>query len=163
MDDGNNLTIFIVNNSPSTDLTAEINISGMTAGTDGERWLIEPAGPTQAGGTTVQDKEDLQINGIFHPAPTTVNSLAPQTFTSGNTFTISLPKSCMIFLKVPWSGEWLYGDLTHDNIVDMDDLYEFSLVWLVSDCNNVELDLNGDCIINFYEYSFFAQNWLKGF
>jgi len=56
---------------------------------------------------------------------------------------------------------WLYGDLTHDNIVDMDDLYEFSLVWLVSDCNNVELDLNGDCIINFYEYSFFAQNWLE--
>jgi len=62
------------------------------------------------------------------------------------------------------AGEWLYGDLTHDNKVDMKDLYEFSLVWRVLDCNNndiLELDLDEDCAINFYEYSFFAQNWLE--
>jgi hypothetical protein len=63
------------------------------------------------------------------------------------------------------SSEWLYGDLTYDNKVDMDDLSEFCEVWwLANDCNETaELDLNGDCIINFYEYSFFAQNWLEGF
>ncbi len=58
----------------------------------------------------------------------------------------------------------LYGDLTGDNKVDMEDLPEFCEVWLVEDCNNnniLELDLDDDCIINFYEYSFFAQNWLK--
>jgi fibronectin type 3 domain-containing protein len=62
------------------------------------------------------------------------------------------------------AGEWLYGDLTGDNKVDMNDLHEFSLVWLVEDCENnniLELDLDDDCVINFYEYSFFAQNWLE--
>ena len=58
-------------------------------------------------------------------------------------------------------AEWLYGDLKHDNRVDMNDLSEFCKVWLVPDCNNVKLDLNGDCVINFYEYAFFAQNWLQ--
>jgi len=57
---------------------------------------------------------------------------------------------------------WLYGDLTHDNKVDMNDLSEFcEIYWLVTDCNNTELELNGDCLINFYEFSFFAQNWLE--
>jgi len=57
----------------------------------------------------------------------------------------------------------LYGDLTGDNKVDMNDLSEFCKIWwLENDCNGtVGVDLNGDCIINFYEYSFFAQNWLK--
>jgi rhamnogalacturonan endolyase len=56
----------------------------------------------------------------------------------------------------------LYGDLTGDNIVDIDDLSEFSKSWLVTDCNDVGLDWNDDCIINFYEFSLLAQNWLKG-
>ncbi|MGA1979414.1 MAG: glycoside hydrolase family 3 C-terminal domain-containing protein [Sedimentisphaerales bacterium] len=57
----------------------------------------------------------------------------------------------------------LYGDLTGDNKVDMNDLSEFCKIWwLADDCNNTAgLDLNGDCTIDFYEYAFFAQNWLK--
>ena len=55
----------------------------------------------------------------------------------------------------------LYGDFTGDGIVNTDDLSEFIAFWLVTDCNNVELDLNGDCIINFYEFSFLARNWLE--
>ncbi len=51
----------------------------------------------------------------------------------------------------------LYGDLTGDNIVDIDDICEFSKSWLATDCNNVELDWNGDCIINFYEFSLLAR------
>jgi hypothetical protein len=60
--------------------------------------------------------------------------------------------------------EWLYGDLTHDNKVDANDLSGFCEVWLVEDCDNndiLELDLDEDCAINFYEYSFFARNWLE--
>jgi hypothetical protein len=35
--------------------------------------------------------------------------------------------------------------------------------WLEDDCNETaELDLKSDCIINFYEFSLFAQDWLKG-
>jgi len=60
--------------------------------------------------------------------------------------------------------EWLYGDLTHDNKVDVNDLSEFCEIWwLENDCNvTIGLDLNNDCIINFYEFSFLARNWLEG-
>jgi photosystem II stability/assembly factor-like uncharacterized protein len=58
-----------------------------------------------------------------------------------------------------------YGDFTDDGIVDINDLHEFCEVWwLVNDCDETAgLDLNDDCIINFYEYAFFAQNWLEEF
>jgi rhamnogalacturonan endolyase len=56
----------------------------------------------------------------------------------------------------------LYGDFTGDNIVNIDDISEFCKIWLVTDCNNVGPDLNGDCIINFYEFSLLARDWLEG-
>ncbi len=56
----------------------------------------------------------------------------------------------------------LYGDLTGDNVVDINNMSEFSKVWLATDCNNVELDWNSDCIINFYEFSLLAKDWLEG-
>jgi hypothetical protein len=56
----------------------------------------------------------------------------------------------------------IYGDLTGDNRVDIDDISEFSKFWLATDCNNVELDFNDDCIINFYEFSLLARDWLEG-
>jgi rhamnogalacturonan endolyase len=56
----------------------------------------------------------------------------------------------------------LYGDFTGDNIVDSDDVAKFAEFWLMTDCNNVELDFNGDCIINFYEFSLLARDWLEG-
>lgn len=55
----------------------------------------------------------------------------------------------------------LYGDFTGDGIVNIDDLPGFVEFWLVTDCNNVGLDWNGDCIINSYEFSLLAQNWLE--
>ncbi len=59
-------------------------------------------------------------------------------------------------------SEWLYGDLTYDNIIDVDDLYKFCLIWLEADYVNYKmLDLNDDCLINFYELSSLAQNWLE--
>ncbi len=57
----------------------------------------------------------------------------------------------------------LYGDFTGDNIVDSDDVAKFAEFWLETDCNtNAELDWNGDCIINFYEFSLLARDWLEG-
>jgi hypothetical protein len=44
----------------------------------------------------------------------------------------------------------------------MDDLPDFLDFWLVDDCNETYwLDLDGNCIVNFYEFSVLAQNWLK--
>jgi exo-poly-alpha-galacturonosidase len=54
-----------------------------------------------------------------------------------------------------------YGDLTNNNIVEMNDLRLFSALWLVNDCNLTTegIDLNDDCRVNFYEFSKFAKNW----
>jgi hypothetical protein len=107
-DASGNLTIFVVNNSPTASLTAKVNISGFVAGTGGQRWLMEPAGSIIANGINIQDKGDISINGTVHPNPLTVSSLSPQSFTSNNIFTVILPASCMLIMKVP-SGT---GDVT---------------------------------------------------
>ena len=70
MPDGN-LTVFIVNNSPTDTLTANVNISGFAAGTGGQRWLVEPAGSIIPNGINIQDKGDISINGVVDPDPLT--------------------------------------------------------------------------------------------
>jgi len=54
----------------------------------------------------------------------------------------------------------MYGDITGDGIVNFDDLGDFLQLWLINDCNiTAGLDLNGDCEIDFYEFSTMARNW----
>jgi hypothetical protein len=56
----------------------------------------------------------------------------------------------------------LYGDFTGNKKVELDDLAKFVEYWLVSDCNaTAGVDLNDDCIVNFYEFAAIADNWLK--
>jgi pectate lyase len=58
----------------------------------------------------------------------------------------------------------LYGDFTGNKIVEMNDLPDFLDFWLagVNDCNEAaEMDLDDNCIINFYEFAMLADNWLK--
>lgn len=56
----------------------------------------------------------------------------------------------------------LYGDITGNGIVNFEDLPGFFVLWLEDNCvATAGLDLNGDCIINFYEFSVLAQNWLE--
>lgn len=65
-----------------------------------------------------------------------------------------------IYLSPWWSG--IYGDFTGDNIIDMYDLSELLELWLEDDCSEtVEMDLNGDCTINFYEFTTLTQNLQK--
>ena len=99
-DDANNLTIFMANNYPSTDRTVHINISGFGAGTTGERWLIQPSGSVITGGVNIQDYNDLMINGVVHPSPSTVSSLSGVSVTTGDSFDISLPRSSIIIIKI---------------------------------------------------------------
>jgi hypothetical protein len=95
------LTLFIVNNSPTATLTADINIAGFLAGSGGQRWLVEPAGSIISGGINIQDKGDISINGVVHPDPMTASSLPSQSVTTSNNFTVTLPASCIMLLKVP--------------------------------------------------------------
>jgi hypothetical protein len=100
-DASGNLTVFIVNNSPTDTLTASVNISGFQAGSGGQRWLMEPAGSIIPNGINIQDKGDISINGVVDPDPLKVNALPSQDFNSSNTFSVSLPASCMMLLKLP--------------------------------------------------------------
>ena len=68
-DAGGNLTVFIVNNSPTLAITTQINIAGISAGQGGQKWTIEPAGSIISGGINIQDKGDISINGVVHPDP----------------------------------------------------------------------------------------------
>jgi oligosaccharide reducing-end xylanase len=73
----------------------------------------------------------------------------------------------VMFDVVPDSGDivlskTLYGDFTGSNTVDMDDLVFFCDYWLANDCNQTTgVDLDGDCIVDFYEFAFLAGNWLQ--
>jgi oligosaccharide reducing-end xylanase len=73
----------------------------------------------------------------------------------------------VMFDVVPNGGDvvlskTLYGDFTDGNTVDTDDLAFFCDYWLVSDCNQTAaVDLDGDCMVDFYEFAFLAGNWLQ--
>ncbi len=59
----------------------------------------------------------------------------------------------------PWLTG-LYGDVTGNGTVDMNDLLDFSALWLEDDCALTSgVDLNGNCVVDLYEFSRMAQNW----
>jgi fibronectin type 3 domain-containing protein len=56
----------------------------------------------------------------------------------------------------------LYGDFTGNGLVEMNDLSNLPDFWLESDCGlTAGIDLDGNCRVNFYEFSVLAENWLK--
>lgn len=60
----------------------------------------------------------------------------------------------------PWLTG-LYGDFIGNGTLAVDDLAEFADVWLLNDCLlTSRVDLDGNCIVDFYEFTHFAQNWL---
>jgi len=65
-----------------------------------------------------------------------------------------------IYLSPYFTG--FYGDFTDDSKVDMNDLADFTALWLDVNCQETSaIDLDGDCIVNFYEFASLAENWLK--
>jgi aryl-phospho-beta-D-glucosidase BglC (GH1 family) len=56
----------------------------------------------------------------------------------------------------------LYGDFNNSGTVTLDDLSELANLWLQEDCvETSRIDLNGDCVVDFTEFSRFAENWLN--
>jgi hypothetical protein len=56
----------------------------------------------------------------------------------------------------------LYGDFDDTGTVSIDDLAEFTVLWLQDDCTwTSRIDLNGDCVVDLFEFSQFANNWLQ--
>jgi hypothetical protein len=73
----------------------------------------------------------------------------------------------IMFDVVPDGGDvvlskTIYGDFTGGSAVDMDDLSVFAGFWLANDCNQTAgVDMDGDCIVDFYEFAFLGENWLQ--
>ena len=54
------------------------------------------------------------------------------------------------------------GDIVVDDFVDLEDVNEFAKYWLQTDCEqSIFIDLNGDCIIDFTDWSILIENWLQ--
>jgi hypothetical protein len=53
-----------------------------------------------------------------------------------------------------------YGDLTGSGVVAPEDLARWASAWLLGDPVTAGLDLDGDGTVNFFEFSFLAENWL---
>ncbi len=82
-------------------------------------------------------------------------------------FTIINSVKYILFDVVPDGGDVvltksLYGDLNENGIVEMDDLSSFFDYWLANDyAETAGVDLDGDCLIDFYESAALAENWLQ--
>jgi polygalacturonase len=64
------------------------------------------------------------------------------------------------FVSSILAANGIYGDFTDDNTVNINDLTYFFDYWLEDDCNQTAgIDLDGNCRVDFYEFSEFANNW----
>jgi len=68
------------------------------------------------------------------------------------------PTGDMAIDSIAVTGRSLYGDINEDNYVDMDDLVGLVPYWLQTNCS---LDLDGNCLIDLYEFASLAGNWLE--
>jgi peptidoglycan/xylan/chitin deacetylase (PgdA/CDA1 family) len=72
----------------------------------------------------------------------------------------------VVFDAVPDGGDVMllqqpYGDFDANGQYNLYDLSSFCNVWLEDNCTKTaRYDLDGDCLVNFYEYAFLAENWL---
>ena len=57
----------------------------------------------------------------------------------------------------------LYGDFTGEGDVNLEDLSAFLVLWLEDGCvETARMDLDGNCVVDLYEFSQMAQNWMQG-
>lgn len=116
------------------------------------------------------------LDDAIHNYPITIRRPLPQNWSSAyvsqsgrlvNTRIVEIDsKKYVMFDVVPDGGDVVlskgpYGDFTGNDIVEMKDLSIFLNLWLIDDCNEAaRVGLNKDCIVNFYEFAFLAENWL---
>ncbi len=101
-DASGNLTILLINNSPDTDLTAQVNITGFTAATNGLEWVLAPAGMTASGATTpIQECTNISYNGVVHPSAQTAYYTSGIPIKTGTNFPVPVKKSTMVLVNVP--------------------------------------------------------------
>jgi alpha-L-arabinofuranosidase len=98
-DGAGNLTLFLVNNDPTTDIAATVNVIGFNAAATGTKWVLLPAGTAPAGAP--QEANGLQINGVTNPDPASLATLPGLAQPGTNAFTVDLPPSAMVMVVLP--------------------------------------------------------------
>lgn len=88
-----------MNNSPTADISATVNVAGFTAGSSASKWVMLPTGAAPAGAP--QEATGLQINGVSNPSPPTIPTMAGLAQAGGNAFTVDLPASAMVLVVLP--------------------------------------------------------------
>jgi hypothetical protein len=98
-DAAGDLTLFLVNNSPTTDIEATVNVTGFDGAVAGSKWVLLPAGTAPSGAP--QEANGIQINGVENPDPATLPTMAGATQAGGSAFTVDLPASAMVMVVLP--------------------------------------------------------------
>jgi hypothetical protein len=94
------VTVFLVNNSADSDAYVTLEISGAAVPQAcGEMWLFAPDGEALPGGSPLQERLDLKINGVGNPAPEALHSDPGAELAVGPRFTVPLAKSAMALLR----------------------------------------------------------------
>ena len=100
-DTAGDLTLFLVNNDPTTDIAATVNVAGFNVAATGTKWVLLPAGTAPAGAP--QEAVGLQINGMMNPGADALPTLAGVAQGGTNAFTVDLPPSAMVLVILPSS------------------------------------------------------------
>ncbi len=93
------LTLYLVNNSPTATMATTITVAGFTPSSSGQAWVMLPSGTSSSGAP--QEVPSISINGTVNPAPSNIASIAGVAQTTGSTFTVSLQPSEMDMIVIP--------------------------------------------------------------
>jgi len=111
-DASGNLTLFVVNNHPTSSQTATISLTGFNPASTGQAWVMLPSGSSSTGAP--QEAPGLQINGNSNPSPANLASIAGVAQATGSNFTINLQPNEMLLLVIP-PGNGSNPTPTHTN------------------------------------------------
>ena len=101
-DSAGNLTLFMVNNNPTTSMPANVTVSGFAPASSGQAWVMLPSGTSSSGAP--QEAPSISINGNVNPAPANIASIAGTALATGSSFTVNLQPSEMALIVIPPSG-----------------------------------------------------------
>jgi hypothetical protein len=111
-DASGNLTLFIVNNNPTSSENATVSIAGFNPATSGNAWVMLPSGTSSTGAP--QEAPGLQINGSANPSPSSLASIAGMAQATGSNFSVNLQPNEMLILVIP-PGNGSNPTPTHTN------------------------------------------------
>ena len=98
-DSSGDLTLFMVNNNPTTSQNATLSISGFSPASTSQAWVMLPSGTSSTGAP--QEAPGLQINGNVNPSPANLASIGGTALSTSSNFSVNLQPDEMLLLVIP--------------------------------------------------------------